>query len=520
MASEVYPRPGFTRPNLNWTLLNGAWDFLFDDEDTGLSGKWHLNGLPSKVTLAGAASDKNSDGATQSGGESIVQKIASGTQELLENNNLISSSTTSTETNKRTIQVPFVFQAPASGINDRGVHEVLWYERSVDDPRTSADKASHAAVLLRFGAVDYQAAVWVNGHFCGGHRGGHVPFNVDITDALNQNGGPQRITVRVYDSAYDLTQPRGKQYWNAQPESIFYTPSGGIWQSVWLEVVPRARIADSSGGTVLRSNDIASGVLSCNIAVQGRRAGEDLSVQVTASFAGQLVSTSDKKALSKSSDSVGIDLDMKLSGEMQRLLPKSAKTAHPANDDACWRHDVALWSPEHPQLYDIGIQLTNVAGHVVDTVETYTGMRSISWTGGLWKLNGKPYFQTLCLDQGYWPDTLMTPPTQEALRRDIELAKKMGFNGCRKHQKVEDPAFYYWADKLGYLVWGEMASAYEFSDAYVDRFNQEWTEAVKLVINNPCIVTWTPVNESWGYTSLKDNITQRNHIRALYFMTK
>jgi beta-galactosidase/beta-glucuronidase len=515
--TQPYPRPGFTRPNLNWTSLNGPWDFLFDDEDTGLSKGWPNYGLPDTVALSRGGSDEKSN--KPNADESIVQKIASGTQQLIKNNNLLNESNP-TENSKRTIQVPFVFQAPASGINERGVHEVLWYERTVTDPRTAEDRANGATVLLRFGAVDYESTVWVNTRYCGGHRGGHVPFDVDTTNALLADGYPQRITIRVYDSAYDLTQPRGKQYWNAQPESIFYTPSGGIWQSVWMEVVPRARIADSSGGTVLRSNDIASGTLACNVVVQGRRAGENLSVQATASFEGQLVSLSEKTPLSKETNSVSLSLNMKLSGQMQRMLPESSKTSHPANDDSCWRDGVALWSPEHPQLYDISIQLTNAAGDVVDTVDTYTGMRSISWTGGLWKLNDKPYFQALCLDQGYWPNTLMTPPTQNSLRQDIELSKKMGFNGCRKHQKVEDAAFYYWADKLGYLVWGEMASAYQFSDAYVDRFNQEWTEAVKLVINSPCVVTWTPVNESWAYTALKDNVTQRNHIRALYFMTK
>lgn len=149
-------------------------------------------------------------------------------------------------------------------------------------------------------------------------------------------------------------------------------------------------------------------------------------------------------------------------------------------------------------------------------------MRELNWTTGdnNFRLNGHPIFQALVLDQGYWPETGMTPPSAEALKHDIEFAQSMGFNGCRKHQKVEDPRFLYFADQLGFLVWGEMANGYEFSNAYMDRFNEEWMAAVKRDINHPSIITWTPINESWGYPELKDNVQQQNHIRSLYYMTK
>jgi beta-galactosidase/beta-glucuronidase len=325
----------------------------------------------------------------------------------------------------------------------------------------------------------------------------------------------------VFDSEYDLTQPRGKQYWQAKPESIFYTPSGGIWQSVWLEVLPAAHIADSSHGTILRSNNIDSGLLHGKIAVAGRRVGHVYSVELEAKLGGVSVAKSAKN-LPKDSDSVDVDLSMRLTESQRAELPASLLQGAAPDNDCCWRNGVALWTPEHPLLYDVTIRLINTSGSVVDEVVTSTGMRSIKWTqrDGTWRLNDKPYFQALCLDQGYWPETFMTPPDTDSCRRDIELAKKMGFNGCRKHQKVEDPLFYYWADRLGYLVWAEMANAYQFSDEYVDRFNQEWIESMKLAINHPSVVTWTPVNESWGYPSLKDNVKQRNHIRALYYLTK
>lgn len=523
MTTDSYPRPDFQRSTLHWQSLNGPWDFIFDDDDVGLASKWQQSGLPSEVKVSPEATKAAEEGSSEH--ESITQKIASGTQELIKNNLLSKAEGGQAVHSKRQITVPFVFQAPASGINDRGVHEVLWYERSISDIRTPEEKEAGNRVILRFGAVDYLATVWINGEHVGGHRGGHVPFEIDVTDTIDAAfaNKEHRLTVRVYDSAYDLTQPRGKQYWGAKPESIFYTPSGGIWQNVWLESVPAARIADSSHGTVIRSNDIYSGNLHSTIAVQGRRAGQKLSVEMEASFSGARVSKTDKINFTRESDRVSFDLQLRLSEEKRSSLPETLLRNAPLGDESAWRDGLALWSPEHPQLYDLTIRLIDVtSGKAIDEVKTTTGMRSIDWTkgDGTWRLNDRPYFQVLCLDQGYWKDTFMTPPDADALRLDVELGKRMGFNGCRKHQKVEDPLFYYWADKLGYLVWGEMANAYQFSSEYVERFNQEWEEAVKLVINRPCIVTWTPVNESWAYTSLKDNVEQRNHIRQLYYLTK
>ncbi|KPM39008.1 hypothetical protein AK830_g7552 [Neonectria ditissima] len=519
MTAPPYPRPDFQRNPLQWASLNGPWDFLFDDDDAGLAARWHRTGLPAAVSVATpAAPDTVSDANS-----AVTRGIVGDTLSLLENNTF-SRPAAQTTHSRTTITVPFVFQAPASGINDRHVHEVLWYQRAIADLRDADQKARGHRLVLRFGAVDYLADVWVDGRHVGSHRGGHVPFELDVGDALDANpdAAEHRLTVRVYDSAYDLTQPRGKQYWGAKPESIFYTPSGGIWQSVWLEVVPAARIADSSRGTVIKSNDIESGTLRSSIVVDGRRAGQSCSVEIEASFAGVPVGKSERKTLVRESNTAAVELSLRLSDAQRSSLPESVLKDAPLSDSFAWRDGVALWSPEHPQLYDLMIRLLDHSGKTLDEVKTTTGMRSINWTkgDGLWRLNDKPYFQALCLDQGYWPETFMTPPTQESLKVDIELAKKMGFNGCRKHQKVEDPVFYYWADKLGYLVWGEMANAYQFSDEYVDRFNAEWTEAVKLVINRPCIVTWTPVNESWAYTSLKDNVDQRNHIRQLYYLTK
>ncbi|KAG2411662.1 hypothetical protein HFD88_009218 [Aspergillus terreus] len=463
-TSVTYPRPDFQRSGLTWFPLDGTWDFLFDDADAGLTESWEQQGLPQE---------------------------------------------------KRTITVPYAFQTPASGIGLHEAHEVLWYERTISDIRSADEIARGHRLLVRFGAVDYECAVWVDGRRVGGHRGGHVPFDVDVTDALRPGQESARLTLRVRDSPTDLTQPRGKQYWGPVPESIFYTPTSGIWLSVWMESVPAMRLCCGSGGTVLRADDIERGELHARVAVAGRPAGATCSVEIEASLGGVLVGKAAAE-VPKDKAFATLDVDMKV----RDPAPLQAQAPFPVED--AWHDGVALWAPEHPSLYDLTLRLYDAVGTVVDEVHTTTGMRSLSWqTGdGTFRLNGKPYFQVLVLDQGYWPETGMTPPSADALKADIEMAKRVGLNGCRKHQKVEDPIFHYWADRLGFLVWGEIADAYEFSDDFVERFNSEWMEAVKRDINHPCVVAWTPANESWAYTSLKDNIEQRNHLRSVYYMTK
>ncbi|KAK7970583.1 hypothetical protein PG996_000988 [Apiospora saccharicola] len=508
-----YPRPDFVRPNLNWKLLDDQeWQMLYDDQDLGLSAGWHLQGVPDQVEVADASA------AGQS--EAELQKLAA-FPELKE---VGFARPNATHNKKKPIKLPYVFQTPASGWGDNEAHEVLWYETVLNEPRAWNDVEKGLRVLVRFGAVDYETSIWVAGRYVGGHRGGHVPFDVDVTDALTaaaNEGKEAKLVMRVRDSPSDLEQPRGKQYWAPTPESIFYTPSSGIWQSVWMEVVPAARIAGSSEGTVLQSTDIEGGVLKAKVNVVGRRAGAKYDVEIESSIGGVSVGKT-RQATLKDKDYVKLDVNMKVPAEQLKQLSAELTGAAPTDNADCWKDGVALWSVDHPTLYDVTIRLYDSTGELLDEVDTYTGMRSINWTtgDGTFRLNGKPIFQTLTLDQGYWPETGITPPSSESLKLDIELTKKMGFNGCRKHQKVEDPRFLYWADKLGFLVWGEIANAYEFSEEYMKRFDAEWTEAVRRDINHPSIIVWTPVNESWAYPSLKDNVEQRNHIRSLYYMTK
>lgn len=285
--------------------------------------------------------------------------------------------------------------------------------------------------------------------------------------------------------------------------------------------MPSTRIGNSSYGTILKSNNISEGILEAKVAILGRRSGHKYAVEIEGKLHGISVATQ-KVDLPKDKDYAFIDLPLSLTKDKKLTAPHALVEAAPLNNPRAWADGVALWSPDYPTLYDVVIRLYDSEGKVVDEANTYTGFRNLDWSRGdrTFRLNGEPLFQALCLDQGYWPETGLTPPSPESLKTDILLSKALGLNGCRKHQKVEDPIFLYWADKLGYLVWGEIANAYEFTPEYTANFEQEWKEAVLRDINHPCIVTWTPVNESWAYPSLKDNVAQRNHIRSLYYQTK
>ncbi|KAI1828608.1 glycoside hydrolase family 2 protein [Xylaria intraflava] len=518
-SKDAYPRPDFVHTNHRWAPINDQWSILFDDEDVGLKDAWHLNGVPDKVSVTSIPVS-----TTSSDAEAEAQRLAAFPELIAKG--FAARKDQVRENTKKPINVPYVFQTPASGLHEKNAHEVLWYERPVSDPRAKSEIEAGDRVLVRFGAVDYEVAVWASGHLVGKHRGGHVPFDVDVTDALTSiwkltGKGELQLVLRVQDSPYDLDQPRGKQYWAPQPESIFYTPSSGIWQPVVLEVVPATRLGNSSAGTVLKSNDIYGGLLEAEVSVLGRRAGHAYSVEIEGSLNGFSIAKK-RENLPKDKDYALVKLPLALAADQRENAQQSVIDIAPYDNADCWREGLALWSPDHPTLYDLIIRLYDSGNKIIDEVKTYTGFRHLDWNkgDGTFRLNGKPLFQALCLDQGYWPETGITPPTPDSLKADIELSKKMGFNGCRKHQKVELPLFHYWADKLGYLVWGEMANAYEFSAKYKDRMNQEWAEAVKRDINHPSVITWTPVNESWAYPDLKNSIEQRDHVRSLYYLTK
>jgi len=341
----------------------------------------------------------------------------------------------------RRIEVPFCPESRASGIG-RHLGDVLWYRRRFDAPPAER-------LLLHLGAVDFRANVWVNGVEVARHEGGHVPFAADITEMAR--GRDNELIVRAEDPLRDRTIPRGKQWWGEQPEGIFYTPTTGIWQTVWLEPVPAARI---TGLRLLP--DLAGGALGFEVAAPG-------DVELVAS------------------------LDGEVAGRWSGAAGRGRMPLDP----------VVAWSPDAPRLYDLEI----TGG--TDRVTSYFGLRTIEARHGRVWLNGERLVQRLVLDQGYFPDGLLTATSDAELRRDIELAKAFGFNGARKHQKIEDPRWLWWADRLGFLVWAEMPSFHEHSSEAEARLAAEWEEAVRRDRDHPCIVAWVPANESFGLDGME-----------------
>ena len=383
-----------------------------------------------------------------------------------------------------TIEVPFAPETARSGIGDTGFHPNCWYEREFDVPE------GEGRVLLHFGAVDYKARVWVNGQFIIEHEGGHTPFSADITPVLNPHGR-QRVTVWAEDDPHELAKPRGKQDWQREPHSIWYPRTSGIWQTVWVERVPNTYI-----NRIRWTPQFERWEIGFEAFVAGEfKDGTQIKVKLTAGC--QLLAN---------------DTYEVIHGEIHRRIALS----DPGIDD--YRNEL-LWSPEKPTLIDAEIELWH-EGKLLDEVKSYTAMRTVSIQRDRFMLNGRPYYLRLVLDQGYWPDTLMTPPDDEAIQRDVELVKAMGFNGVRKHQKIEDPRFLYWADVLGLLVWEEMPSAYRFTPKAVERLTKEWTEVIERDASHPCIVVWVPFNESWGVPNLVETPAHRNCVQALYHLTK
>src|SRR5215207_1106310 len=389
-AQTAVPRAEVPRPDFvpaDWQTLNGRWEFEFDDEGRGVSERWYAPASSKRFT--------------------------------------------------KSINVPFAFQSKLSGIGDTSFHDVVWYRRPLRLPEAFARAGRR--VLLKFGAVDYEADVWVNGEHAGSHRGGNVGFALDVTDYLKP--GESTLVVRAYDPSTDRTLPRGKQYWEPKSEAIWYTRTTGIWQPVWIESVDATHVDR---------------------------------LRVTPDVDNSQVSV--EAVLNRFTPGTKLRTTVKLKDRVQPQSDVSCTSARPVAVQKL--NDQRLWAPWEPTLYDLTVELVGADGRVLDRVESYFGQRKVSTHEGRVYLNNYPYILRLVLDQGYWPDSLLTPPTDEAMQFDIKTSKAMGFNGARKHQKVEDPRWLYWADKLGYFVWGEMANAQDYSDLYVARFTDEWQQIV------------------------------------------
>ena len=377
-----------------------------------------------------------------------------------------------------------------SGIGDQDFHRSCWYRRTFEVPDLAAHREKGGRVLLHLGAVDYQSRVWVNGMRVAMHEGGHTPFSADITSALNAEG-PQVIVVWAEDDPHDLEKPRGKQDWKRHPHGIWYPRTTGIWQTVWFECVPATYLQTMRWVPNLERWEIAFS------AIAGGTPEPELSIRVRLSCGRTLLAD---------------DTYRLIDNEVHRRIGLS----DPGIDD--YRNEL-LWSPERPRVINAEIELLR-GTQVIERLESYNALRSIGVQREKILLNGRPYGMRLVLDQGYWPDSFMTAPSDDALRLVVELAKAMGFIGVRKHQKLEVPRYLYWADMLGLLVFNEMPSAYRFTQRSVRRLLQEWTEAIERDISHPCVVVWVPFNESWGVPDLTLQAAHRDAVAAFYHLTK
>lgn len=423
---SVYPRPNFIRKSI--LNLNGNWAFDFDD-----SASYKCSFLK---------------------GESL---------------NL-----------KREITVPFPYQSPASGINAAEVHERVVYSRFFDIPDGQPGKTA----LLHFGAVDHEAAIYVNGRFIGNHCGGYTHFQFDITDYIKESGNEITVFVKDPDSP---SQCRGKQIWNGEPSGCHYTAVTGIWQDVWIEFTGSTYITDIR--------------FSCNFDALS----ETAYITLNRKFCGSITADIRKDGCQFAKITQSINSD------------KCAVTIN--FDDYGFKDKKELnWSPNNPNLLDIEFLLETDTE--TDCVESYFGFRKFEAIGDKLYLNNSQYYLKMVLDQGYWPDGIYRPADNQSFRTDVEKAKELGFNGARKHQKVEDPRYYYWADRLGLIVWGELPSFYSFDEKALGDALSTAKEFIVECRNYPSVVTWVIFNETWGLRKLLGDERQAAFARSLYYLCK
>lgn len=424
-------------PRMNWRrekfqLLNGKWSFKKDPKNIGLQEEWNIN-FP---------------------------------------------------VDSETIIVPFSYQSELSGVDDKVYSEIIWYSKKV-----SIDIGN---IEINFGAIDYMSDIYINGQHYLTHEGGETSFKVEYESLKEQE---ITITIRVFDPEFNEEIQRGKQNWNGESHSIWYTSTSGIWQPVWIDYVGDVKIVD-----IKYKSNITSGIQNINVEISNTNKNLYLITEVM--YKEQIIYSSRCEMLTNTSS---INLDM-----YNRQIFKT--NFHGEQNSVCW-------SPENPILFDVKYTL-QVDEEVIDELYSYFGFREISVEDGQVYLNGRPYHFKLILDQGYWRDGLLTAPSDEHYVNDIKISKELGFNGCRKHQKVEDPRFLYWADKLGYLVWGEVSSIPIFSNKAVERSQKQWFEIINRDYNNPSIVAWVPLNESWGVPFIRDDEQQQAHSLALYYQLK
>ena len=409
LSAETLPRPEYPRPQFeraDWINLIGTWTYPFDFGHSGLA--------------QGFAASEGFDGR---------------------------------------ITVPFCPESELSGVGYKDFITCMWYQRKVDIPAAWAGKK----VLIHFGAVDFNCALYVDGQLAGRHWGGTVSFEIDITRFVSA-GHSANLVLLVEDDVRSGIQPGGKQSARFASWGCRYTRTTGIWQTVWMEAVAPCGLK-----SVYVKPDLDAARFVVEPQFYGLGAGQKLRVTLSDGSAKPVCVVT-----AAASDAAPV------------ILPVPAKK-------------LRTWSPSDPFLYDLKFEVLDAAGAVVDEVSSYAGMRKIHIEGNRIYLNNKLLFLRMVLDQGFYPDGIWTAPSDEALRADIERSMAVGFNAARLHQKVFEERFHYWADKLGYLTWGESSSwgANSNNELSARNFISEWEEIVVRDRNHPSIIAWTPFNESW-----------------------
>lgn len=431
-----YPRMQFRRGEGSWINLNGEWSLRFDHSKSG-----------------------------------IARRVYERPEEF-----------------DRKILVPFCPESSLSGIGETDFIESLFYARTIAIP----PQWDGRRILLHFGAVDYQATVWLDGVETGRHRGGSSSFTVDLT-GFARPGTEQTLAVHALDELRGGMQSGGKQSFRPESFGCFYTRTTGIWQTVWLEAVHPAGLRSCRITPLFDDGAFALDPLFY-------RESRGHHIRATLYSEGRAVDSAESAAFS---------------GTRLRL-----ETSRPR-----------AWSPEDPFLYDLLLEVLDASGRVIDRVESYAGLRKIHIEGDRLYLNNRPLFLRLALDQGFYPDGVWTAPTDEALRRDIELGLSAGFNGARLHEKVFEERFHYWADRLGYLTWGEYPnwSMKFYRPESCARLLEEWREVVTRDRNHPSIICWTPLNETctpepqWLQSEFRDPgalESYRLFVAGLYDLTR
>ena len=383
------------------------------------------------------------------------------------------------------INIPFTYETKLSGIEDETIHYIVWYNKKI---KISKEQLQDNNIILNFEGSDYKTNVWINGHYIGENIGGYSRFSFEIEKYIVE--GENDITVKVQDSL-SKDQPRGKQRYKKESWKCWYIQTTGIWTTVWIEWTSKKYLKSvkNTPKTDTIQLEIETNLLEREIEEQNYYIEKEIS------FNNQILNTTREK----------------INNNYQKIEINIVQEGI--------EHDIQKWSMDNPNLYDINYKLY-CEDKVIDTVNSYFGIREIEIKGNKIYLNGEELYLKLILDQGYWKESHLTPPSEESLINDIESVLAFGYNGIRKHQKIEDERFLYWCDIKGVLVWSEMANCYNFDDDSLQKFTNEWIRVVKQNYNHPSIITWVPINESWGIPEVSICKKQQSFATSLYYLTK